>query len=97
MDRCYYCGLEAKGTDALMRHIKRVPICQECRRLLRSRIHSTLAARKAELKELLEGRHWRKLMCSWTQEELDDMGVALRTTVNAGIAEAEQLKRRLAW
>ena len=102
---CVYCGMTAQARDHIVPHSyaaiegvsrdwqlsKIVPACTECNSLLSNLMHTTIATRALFLVGKLSVRY-KKLLASpnWSEEELDELGAALR-----GHVRGEQSKKKL--
>ena len=90
------------NSESLHQYIKNrtllVPSCRECNNLLGATIQESLTARKAYLKKKLKQRYKKVLkMPKWTEEELNQMGKNLRSSIIASMNEKELIKKRIAW
>lgn len=74
-----------------------VPACSECNTLLGSLLLTSVEARAAYLAGKLEMRY-RKLLKSpkWTEEELEEVGPTLRSTLRKSRAESNNVRQRIA-
>lgn len=63
---------------------ERVPCCRECNSLLGAKALFSIQERAHEISECLTRRYYKELKAPvWTQEELDDLGPALRKQVES--------------
>jgi hypothetical protein len=94
-------ALSDEAVTAVLVHPGRtmtVPACRECNCLLGSQYFSTLAARKAWLKERLRRRYRRVLqMPDWAEEELEELRYNLRVAIEASLARRDTVRQRLRW
>lgn len=109
---CIYCGLRATTVDhfvplsvvAMLATVGNVkgkfllPSCGECNGIASNSIFRTVAAKRRYIHERLR-KKYRKLLelPDWSEEEKDEIGWNLRTSVEAGMAQKSVLLQRLAW
>lgn len=110
---CVYCGEPANGRDhviprAFQQRIedfgwaKRrkliVPACGECNSTAGSKVFLTLREKRRYIHDRYRERY-RKLLeaPNWTQEEIDELGPTLRTTVVRSQHAKDLIRARLAW
>lgn len=75
-----------------------VPACRDCNCMLGRKWFSTLEERRAYVKEHLRAKHYRLLHSPpWTQEEIDDLGPTLKTTVVSQQRKKRRIEQRLRW
>jgi len=73
-----------------------VPCCMECNQMLGNRLLTTVATRAAYLIGATERRYSKLLeMPDWTEDELEDLGYALRTNIETSIDSKRIVQERL--
>lgn len=110
---CVYCGLRATTSDhfvplsvvQMLAACKEnvggkflLPSCGECNVIAADRVFPTVAAKRRFIHERLRKKYRSVLaMPNWSDEEREELGWALQTSVNAGMAQKNVLIQRLAW
>ena len=91
-------GDEEVTYQVLGKRALKVWSCRECNCLASDSIQESLQERKAYVKEKLRRRYQKLLdMPPWSQDELDVLGYALKTHVEASIKARDFVKQRIAW
>jgi len=84
--------------EVIRSRILTVYCCGECNCLLSDTFTESLTLKKKLLKDRLRKRYIKILSIpTWYEEELDELGYALRSCVEAGLEKQAFIKRRLKW
>lgn len=76
---------------------ERVPACRDCNGTLRNLMINSVEALAAYLAGRLESRFRKVLkMPRWDEDDLEELGHALRSSVEATVREQERVRRRIA-
>lgn len=110
---CVYCGVPATTNDhfvplsvltmitdatTIISGMVLLPSCGECNSLASDRIFPTIASKRRYIHKKLAKRHAAVLaMPKWTEDELSDLGYALRDFVIKGQVQRDWLIQRLQW
>jgi hypothetical protein len=95
---CEYCGNPASTVDREPISTLRVPVCVECRGLLRNQPLWTVAERRDYVRERLRERYEPLLRIpDWRGEELGELEGRLLQYVQNSITAADVLNSRLNW
>ncbi len=109
---CVYCGLPADTRDHFVPKAFRekiqdlgwvrnrliVPACNECNRTAGDKVFRTMKQKRGYIHERYRIKYRRILeMPSWSDEDLEELGYGLRTTVVAGLNARLTLRERLRW
>ena len=90
--------LRALSIDIDDRCLVTLPACKECNTLAGARVFRTVAGKRRYIKRTLAKRNAKVLaLRDWDQDELEELGWTLRTTIISGMHKRDQIKRRLAW
>lgn len=90
---CHYCGFVDDKRDVL-----RLPICEECRGLLRDSGLEKEKERGKYVKYALAEKYAHVLeLPNWSKGELDELGDNLRLTVEASLILKREIQARLKW
>ena len=75
-----------------------VPACRECNSTAGDHIFDTISEKRTFIKQQYR-KKYRKLLESpnWTEDELNQLGLSLQTTIRASQAGKELMKARLRW
>lgn len=110
LDDCFYCSAKAVSRDHTIPHsfvrnnlVSRhystdcVPACCECNTLLSNKIHHSLSERIEFLLHRVAQRHAKTLkLPDWTDDELEEMGESLQSSIKTGMLEKLITRHRLA-
>jgi hypothetical protein len=110
---CIYCGLRATTVDhfvplSVVQMLAScgesvtgkflLPSCGECNQIASDHVFPTVAAKRRFIHAKLRKKYRRVLaMPDWAQDEREELGWSLRTSVDAGMAQKSVLQQRLAW
>jgi hypothetical protein len=105
---CIYCGLEATQRDhlipepwsgpAIRPHVLTVPACRECNNSINDSLTFSITKRREIAHEHIYRRHGKWLRCKYfTNEELEEMGPNLRSTVHEGHIMRAITEARVSW
>lgn len=112
-DHCVYCGDRGDTSDhftplSVAKQMQdvgivvtgkvKLPSCRECNALAGAKLFDTIAGKKRWIRSELRRRHAKLLAFKdWSEDELDDLGPDLRTTIESSMAAKSRLMARLAW
>jgi hypothetical protein len=75
-----------------------LPSCGECNAIASDNPFRTVAAKRRFIHAKLRKKYRRVLaMPDWSEDEREELGWTLRTSVDAGMAQKNVLEQRLAW
>jgi hypothetical protein len=110
---CVYCGQKASTLDHfvplsviyMLSDIRGVPrekitleCCSECNGIAGSNVFKSVAHKRSYIFAALREKYQRLLDTpEWSENELDELGYALRTFVAAGLQRREWIAERLKW
>ena len=104
---CFYCGVpgnhrdhvhpvKARGTARRYVNQELVYSCQECNNALGAQVFPTIEERVAYLIPFYVSRYsLNKRVTEWDQEDLNELGFALRSSIEAGVRERQEAERRV--
>jgi 5-methylcytosine-specific restriction endonuclease McrA len=75
-----------------------VPACCECNQLASALVFRGVVEKRSYIHQRLRARYsWALKTANWSEEELDELGPTLRSSVDAAIAAKRLIHRRLRW
>lgn len=107
---CAYCGDAADNIDhcvpssfvsgnialTMRYHFVKVHSCSECNLMAGAQVDATFIERRRRIAKAVRKRYGKELQTGhWPQDELDDLGYALRSSIEVAQAVADRVRQRL--